>query len=349
MKVKIEKVDNPSHLNIESAEIHNDNNFSFKFYTYGGYIHEVNIPISNQEDKTEDVLLGYGNIEGVLESHGYFNSIVGRVANRIGSSKFKIDNKEYQLYPNTPPDHLHGGKVGFNKKIWKIENTEETKHSIKCVMKYLSYAMEENYPGNLDCTVTYELNNNNELLIDFQAISDQDTIVNMTNHNYWNFHGHGNNYQNNEDHIVYINSASICETDKQSIPTGKILEVQGTKFDLQKDFLINEDFLKSGGIDHNYILEDQSMTDVVARIYSKKTGLGVDYLTNQHGIQFYTGNMMLDRYIGKHNKSYGLQYGMCLEPQHYPDAINNNNFPSPILIKNKNYLSKIKIKLRNDF
>ena len=349
MKIKIEKIVNPSQLNIQSVEIHNDNNFSFKFYTYGGYIHEVNIPIRNQEDKTEDVLLGYGNIEGVLESHGYFNSIVGRVANRIGSSKFNIDNKEYQLYPNTPPDHLHGGKVGFNKKIWKIENTEETKHSIKCVMKYLSYDMEENYPGNLDCTVTYELNNDNDLLIDFQAISDQDTIVNMTNHNYWNFHGHGNNYQNNEDHIVYINSASICETDKQSIPTGKILEVKGTKFDLQKDFLINKDFLNSGGIDHNYVLQDQSMSDVVARIYSKKTGLGVDYLTNQHGIQFYTGNMMLDRYIGKHNKSYGLQYGMCLEPQHYPDAINNHNFPSPILIKNKNYLSKIKIKLRNDF
>ena len=349
MKVKIEKIVNPSQLNIESVEIHNDNNFSFKFYTYGGYIHEVNIPIRNQEDKTEDVLLGYGNIEGVLESHGYFNSIVGRVANRIGSSKFNIDNKEYQLYPNTPPDHLHGGKVGFNKKIWKIENTEETKHSIKCVMKYLSYDMEENYPGNLHCTVTYELNNDNDLLIDFQAISDQDTIVNMTNHNYWNFHGHGNNYQNNEDHIVYINSASICETDKQSIPTGKILKVNGTKFDLQKDFLINKNFLNSGGIDHNYVLQDQSMTDVVARIYSKKTGLGVEYFTNQHGIQFYTGNMMLDRYIGKHNKSYGLQYGMCLEPQHYPDAINNNNFPSPILIKNKNYLSKIKIKLRNDF
>ena len=349
MKIKIEKIVNPSQLNIQSVEIHNDNNFSFKFYTYGGYIHEVNIPIRNQEDKTEDVLLGYGNIEGVLESHGYFNSIVGRVANRIGSSKFNIDNKEYQLYPNTPPDHLHGGKVGFNNKIWKIENTEETKHSIKCVMKYLSYDMEENYPGNLECTVTYELNNDNDLLIDFQAISDQDTIVNMTNHNYWNFHGHGNNYQNNEDHIVYINSASICETDKQSIPTGKILEVKGTKFDLQKDFLINKNFLNSGGIDHNYVLQDQSMTDVVARIYSKKTGLGVEYFTNQHGIQFYTGNMMLDRYIGKHNKSYGLQYGMCLEPQHYPDAINNNNFPSPILIKNKNYLSKIKIKLRNDF
>jgi len=349
MKIQIDKVDNPSQLKIESFTIHNDNNFSLKFYTYGGYIHEVKIPLRNKEDKKEDVLLGYGNIEGVLESHGYFNSIIGRVANRINSSKFNLNNKQHKLFANDNKNSLHGGEVGFNKKVWKIKNIVETTSSIKCVMNYLSQNMEENYPGNLDCKVSYELNNRNELLIDFEAISDQDTIVNMTNHNYWNFHGHGVNYQNNEDHFVYINSKSICETDYQSIPTGKILNVNSTKFDLQKDFLVNKNFLNSGGIDHNYVLEDQSMDNVVARIYSKKTGLGVEYFTNQHGIQFYTGNNMLDKYIGKHNRSYGFQYGMCLEPQHFPDAINHSNFPSPILRKNKNYLSKIKIKLRNDF
>jgi len=349
MKVKLDKIDNPSQLNIESVAINNNNNFSLKFYTYGGYIHEINIPTLNQEDKIEDVLLGYGNIDGVLESHGYFNSIVGRVANRIRSSKFTIDNNEFSLYPNTSPNHLHGGRVGFNKKIWKIENIDKIENSIRCVMKYFSPNMEEKYPGNLDCTVIYELNNNNELLIDFQAISDEDTIVNLTNHNYWNFHGHGNQYQNNEDHVVHVNSGSICETDEQSIPTGKILDVEGTKFNLKNDFLIDKDFLDSGGIDHNYVLDDQSMQEPVAKIYSKKTGLGVEYFTNQHGIQFYTGNKMLDKYTGKHEKSYGLQYGMCLEPQHYPDAINHPNFPSPVLRKNENYLSKIKIKLRNDF
>ena len=296
---------------IHSITIVNDNNFKITFYTYGGYIHEVHIPYHNQEEKTEDVLLGYGNIDGVLESHGYFNTIVGRVANRIGSSKFSIDNNEYQLYSNVAPNHLHGGKVGFNKKIWKVENIEESTDSIKCIMKYLSQDLEENYPGSLDCTVSYELNNNNELLIDFGATSDKDTIVNMTNHNYWNFHGHGDNYQNNEDHVVCINSKSICETDEQSIPTCKIIDVKGSKFDLQNDFLINKDFLSSGGIDHNYVVDDQSMKDAVAKIYSKKTGLGVEYFTNQHGIQFYTGNMMLDKYIGKHDKPYGFQYGMC--------------------------------------
>jgi aldose 1-epimerase len=349
MKFQQEKIYSINGNDIHSITFINDNNFKITFYTYGGYIHEVHIPLLNQDNKSEDVLLGYGNIEGVLESHGYFNSIVGRVANRIGSSKFNIGNNEYKLYPNVPPNHLHGGNVGFNKKIWQIENINEASNSIKCSLKYLSPDMEENYPGNLDCTVTYELNNNNELLIEFHAISDQDTIVNLTNHNYWNFHGHGDKYQNNEDHVVHVNSKSICETDDQSIPTGKILEVDGTKFNLQKDFLISDTFLRSGGIDHNYVLQDQSMNEAVATIYSKKTGLGVEYFTNQNGIQFYTGNMMLDKYIGKYEKPYGLQYGMCLEPQHYPDAISHSNFPSPILRKNTDYLSKIKIKLRNDF
>ena len=146
-----------------------------------------------------------------------------------------------------------------------------------------------------------------------------------------------------------INSNSICETDEQSMPTGKIINVEDTKFNLKNEFLINKKFLNSGGIDHNYVLKDQSMGESAAKIYSKKTGMGVEYFTNQHGIQFYTGNMMLDKYIGKYNKAYGLQYGMCLEPQHYPDAVNHPNFPSPILRKNNNYISKIKIKLRNNF
>ena len=170
MEYKKEKINSINGEDIYSITIINNNNYKITFYTYGGYIHEVHIPLLNQEDKSEDVLLGYGNMEGVLESNGYFNSIIGRVANRIGSSKFNIGNNEYELYSNVPPNHLHGGRVGFNKKIWQIENINETSDSIKCTLKYLSPDMEENYPGNLDCTVTYELNNNNEFLIEFHAI-----------------------------------------------------------------------------------------------------------------------------------------------------------------------------------
>ena len=190
MKINQNKIENPAALPIESVEVINDNNFSFTFYNYGGYIHQVNIPYLNREDITEDVLLGYGDVDGVLNSHGYFNSIVGRVANRIGGAQFSLNDKNYKLFPNTPPNHLHGGKTGFNKKIWKIDKIEENKDSTKCVLSYFSPDMEENYPGNLDCKAIYELNNHNELSIEFHATTDQDTIVNLTNHNYWNFHGH---------------------------------------------------------------------------------------------------------------------------------------------------------------
>ena len=349
MKINQNKIENPAALPIESVEVINDNNFSFTFYNYGGYIHEVNIPYLNKEDTTEDVLLGYGDVDGVLNSHGYFNSIVGRVANRIGGAQFSLNDKNFKLFPNTPPNHLHGGKTGFNKKIWKIDKIEENKDSTKCVLSYFSPDMEENYPGNLDCKAIYELNNHNELSIEFHATTDQETIVNLTNHNYWNFHGHQDYYQNNVDHVVQIISDKICETNLESIPTGNLLTVSGTKFDLRKPVIIDKEFLNFGGIDHNYALDDQSMKVPVAKIYSKKTKMGVEYFTNQKGIQFYTGNMMLDNYLGKQNKTYGIQYGMCLEPQNYPNAINQSNFPSPILRKNKNYLSKIKIKLRNNF
>ena len=208
MKINQNKIENPAALPIESVEVINDNNFSFTFYNYGGYIHEVNIPYLNKENIIEDVLLGYGDVDGVLNSHGYFNSIVGRVANRIGGAQFSLNDKNYKLFPNTPPNHLHGGKTGFNKKIWKIDNIEENKHSTKCVLSYFSPDMEENYPGNLDCKVIYELNNHNELSIEFHATTDQETIVNLTNHNYWNFHGHQDYYQNNVDHVVQIISAT---------------------------------------------------------------------------------------------------------------------------------------------
>ena len=349
MEYNITKLQNEKGLDIDIIKITNSNNYSFSFYTFGGYMSEACIPSSSNPSEVEDVLLGYGNLDDCLEADGYFNSIIGRVCNRIGKSKFKLNGEEYKLYSNTSPDHLHGGKEGFNKKIWKIEDINKSEKSIKVTLTYHSKHLEENYPGNLDCTTTYELNNNNEIIISFNAITDQDTIINMTNHNYWNFHGHKNNYKDITNHIVKISSDHICETDEGSIPTGKLLDVANTKFDLNNDFEINQSFLENGGIDHNYVLKGHSIDKVVAYIYSKITGMGVEYSTDQPGIQFYTGNMMKESYNGKHNRNYGLQYGMCLETQIFPDAINQPDFPSTILKKGETYSSNTKIKLRNDF
>ena len=349
MEYTISKFKNKYDLDIDIIEIVNANNYKIKFFTFGGYIHEVLIPNLTDTSINEDVILGYGSVDDILEADGYFNSIIGRVCNRIGNSKFVLNNKEYKLFSNTPPDHLHGGKEGFNKKIWKLDNIIKEKNYIRCSLHYLSKNLEENYPGNLNCKTTYELNNKNEFLIIFEADTDEDTIVNLTNHNYWNFHGHNNFYQNISDHYVKIDSNYVCENDQNSIPTGKILEVNGTKFDVTKLSLIDDNFLFNGGIDNNYSLLDKENDNPAAIIYSNKTGMGVEYYTNQPGIQLYTGNMMNKKYNGKYNKNYGFQYGICLEPQNFPDAINNLNFPSPILKKGESYKSFTKIKLRNDF
>ncbi len=349
MKYNISKLSNNYNLDIDIIEIENSNNYKIKFYTLGGYMHEVFIPYFHDSHQREDVLLGYDKFEDLLQADGYFNSIIGRVCNRIGNSKFILNQKEYNLFSNTPPHHLHGGKEGFNKKIWKIEEIKDEKNLTRCTLSYYSKDLEENYPGNLECKTVYELNDYNEILITFIASSDQDTIVNLTNHNYWNFHGHNNFYQNITDHYAKINSNSICETDENSIPTGHLLKVKDTKFDLNNFFKIDKNFLKNGGIDHNFSLIESNNEKPSASIFSSKTGMGVEYYTDQPGIQFYTGNMMKEKYNGKYKKNYGIQFGMCLETQIFPDAINQPNFPSIVLEKGNIYKAKTKIKLRNDF
>ncbi len=216
-------------------------------------------------------------------------------------------------------------------------------------MGYVSVNLEEGYPGNLDCKVTYTLNNNNEFIINNSAVSDADTIVNITNHNYWNFHGHGDHYKNITDHTVKIFSSNVCENNEQSIPTGKTLSVQNTQFDFIEEKVITQNFLDKGGVDNNYDVGSDDKLKKVALAYSNITKMGVTYLSDQPGNQFYTGNMMIDRYIGKYNRTYGLQHGFCFEPQLPPNGINEKNFKSPILKANENYTSTIIMKLSNNF
>ncbi len=343
------KLKNKYNIDIDVIEIKNSNNYKIKFYSLGGYINEIHIPYLNDISTHEDVILGYDKLDDILEGQDYFNFIIGRVCNRISNSQFTLNKRNYKLYSNDNNHCIHGGKKGFSNKIWKINEIKKKENFIRCTMNYYSKDMEENFPGNLECTTTYELNNKNEFKIIYQAKTDQDTIVNMTNHNYWNFHGHKSEYQNIIDHYVKINSEFICENNDQAIPTGKLLNVKNTKYDLNKYYLIDEKFLESGGIDNNYCLKNNNINKPVAKIYSRKTGMGVEYYTDQPGIQFYTGNMMKKKYSGKYNKYYGIQYGLCLETQQFPDAINKSNFPSPILKKGDIYKSYTKIKLRNDF
>ena len=210
--------------------------------------------------------------------------------------------------------------------------------------------MEEGYPGNLDCYATYILNHKNELIINFSAETDEDTIVNITNHNYWNFHGHQSNYQNIEKHFIKINANYFCETDSNSIPTGKLLKVMNQKLDFIKFKKIDNHILSNSGIDKCYCINDfDGEIKEVATVFSDLTKMGMIMYTNQPGLQFYTGNMMTDFLAGKNNREYGNQYGLCLESQFFPDSINCKNFITPILKKGEKYNSKIIFKLRNNF
>ena len=335
---------------IKKIKFVNKNNYSIEFYNFGGYFHSINIPYKNNHSLSEDVLLGYKSIECYKKDNIYLNGIIGRVCGRIANSQFVLNNKTYHLFSNDKTNHIHGGKNGFNKKIWKIDKLFKNNESLVCVMKYCSLTMEEGYPGNINCETTYSLSNNNELIIDFIAESDEDTIVNLTNHNYWNFHGHHSKYQKVSDHLVKINARLYCESDKYLIPTGKLLNVKKTKFDFQKFKMLDKYILNKNGIDECYCINGFDGTvKEIACVYSNLTKMGLYLYSNQPGLQFYTGNMMGDYYLGKYSKSYGNQYGLCFEPQLFPDAINNKKFISPILKKGKKYNSKIIIKLKNDF
>ena len=328
----------------------NDNNYSVSFFNFGGYIDSIHIPYRNDPSQSEDVLLGYKDFRGYMNDQSYINCIVGRICGRISNANFNLNAKQYKLFANNGSHHLHGGKEGFNKKIWKIVNLDETANCLKCVLQYISPHLEEGYPGRLECNVTYSLTNNNELIIDFVAESDQDTIVSLTNHNYWNFHGHHSNYQNAADHTVKIDAQFFCESDQDLIPTGQLQNVGKTKLNFQKYKAIDKNILDNNGIDECYCIDefDRKIREV-ACVYSNLTKMGLHLYSNQPGLQFYTGNMMDDYYLGKYARKYGHQYGLCLEPQLFPDAINHKNFISPILRKGEKYNSSIVMKLKNDF
>ena len=327
----------------------NNNNYSIEFFNFGGYIHSINIPYIDSNSETEDVLLGYNKFDDYKKDKDYINAIVGRVCGRITHSKFILNEKTYKLSPNDAPHHIHGGKEGFNKKVWQIIDMEKTNNSFVCKLIYRSKHMEEHYPGNLDCSATYSFNNENEFQIFFEAKTDRDTIVNITNHNYWNFHGHKQHYQNIENHTLKINSDYICEVDGEQIPSGNLIEVTNSKYDFRSLKKIDRDILNNGGIDHCYKIVNNSKLLEIAEIHSNLTGMGMMFSTDQPGLQLYTGNMMAEKYSGKFDREYGFQYGICLEAQHFPDAINQPNFHNTILRADENYSSKIVMKFKNDF
>jgi aldose 1-epimerase len=326
---------------ITSYTLSNRNGLKAKIIDYGGIVTELHVP--DKDGKFADVALGFDSLEGYLKGHPYFGSNVGRCGNRIARGKFTLDGKEYTLATNNGPNHLHGGKEGFDKKVWRAEpGMGATGPTVK--LSYTSRDTEEGYPGTLTTTVTYTLTNDNELRIDFAATTDKPTVCNLAHHSYFNLAGH--NSGTILDHEVQILAKNYTPTDDTLIPTGKIEPVAGTPFDFTEPTAIGKRIkeIKADpvGYDLNFVLDAAAggPPDLAARVTEPKTGRVMEVYTTEPGLQFYTGNFLDGTNVGKAGAVYKQYNGFCMEAQKFPDSINKPDWKDksdPVLRPGQEY------------
>lgn len=321
----------------------NDNQMKVKIINYGAIVVSIEVPDKN--GKINDVVLGYDSIDGYVQDPSYFGAIVGRVGNRISKGKFSLDGKDYALAINNNENHLHGGIEGFNKKVWTPEITElNGLPALK--LTYLSPDGEEGYPGNLNLEVTYTISNKNELIIDYFGTTDKATILNPTNHSYFNLSGEGNG--DILDHVLKINADYFTPVDKGLIPLGNHESVLGTPMDFLNPKKIGERInnddnqLKVGlGYDHNWVFNNWDGTlKLGVTLFEPESGRFMEVFTTEPGVQFYSGNFLDGTNIGKNQKAYQYRSALCLETDHFPDSQNNSNFPSVVLRPGEEYKQK---------
>jgi aldose 1-epimerase len=310
-----------------------------KLSNYGAVIVEIIVPDRN--GKKENVTLGYDNFDGYVNGDPYFGKVVGQYANRIARGKFTLDGVDYTLAINNPPNALHGGPTGWHSRVWDAQVLKNTDFpAIR--FTYNKPDMEEGFPGNVIAEVVYTWTDNDEIIIDYKVTTDKKTVVNITNHAYFNLHGAG--VGDILDHEAVIKASSFTPVDSTLIPTGEIRPVEGTPFDFRIPHLIGErigadyDQLKlGGGYDHNFVLDNAEEVD--AMVYDPSTGRVLEVLTEQPGVQLYTGNFLNGTQTGHGGKVYNYRSGFCLETQHFPDSPNQAAFPSVILMPQEPFLS----------
>jgi aldose 1-epimerase len=309
----------------ESVTIRGANGIEVSVIPFGGAITSLKTP--DRHGNLVDIVLGYDTVDDYIRNPRYVGALIGRHANRVAKGRFSLNGVEYQLPQNNGPNHLHGGFNGFDKRVWKVRENGNTLH-----LSYFSKDGEENYPGNLEAFVDFTLRDN-ELRLDYRATTDRDTIVNLTNHSYFNLRGEGTIL----DHELTLNADSFTPVDEELIPTGEIKSVAGTHMDFRKAKAIGAE-IHHGGYDHNFVLNDwDGSLKFAVRLYEPETGRVLEILTTEPGMQFYSGNFLDGSLIGRNGMAYEKYTGLCLEPQHFPDAPNHPNFPSTVLRPGEEY------------
>ncbi len=329
----------------ENTTIHkfiltNENGMEISVINFGGII--TSLKSRDSKGNYEDVVLGFDNLSQYEDESPYFGAIIGRYGNRIAEGKFTLDGKTYNLAVNNDVNHLHGGLKGFDKVVWD-PSQEVTDSMVSLILKYKSEDMEEGYPGNLKVKVIYTLNNKDELSVRYEADTDKKTIINLTQHSYFNLSADFN--KDILDHEITINADYFLPVDPTLIPTGEINSVRGTPFDFRDSKTVGEDINLSNkqlsygnGYDHCWVLNNQNIgLRSVASAYHPKSGRLVEVYSDQPGIQFYSGNFLDGKLKSKQDGSYGFRSGLCLETQHYPNSPNEKSFPPVTLNPGEKY------------
>jgi aldose 1-epimerase len=322
----------------------NAHGLELRAVTYGGIIVSLSVP--DRDGRVADVVLGYDSLEQYLSDSSYFGAIIGRFANRIAGARFTVDGKPYLLAANDGPNHLHGGRTGFGRVVWRADPFR-TGHTAGVALSYSSPDGEEGYPGNLDTRVRYALTDRNELVVDFLATTDQATPVNLTQHTCFNLTGAGAG-GDVLDHLLWINADLMTPVDENLIPTGTVAPVAGGAFDFRTLTAIgtriaadDEQLRRGRGYDHNFVLKRGEPGLVhAAQVVEPASGRTLDVYTTEPGLQFYSGNFIDGRLIGKAGRVYRPRAGLCLETQHYPDSPNQPGFPSTLLRPGAQYRSR---------
>lgn len=326
--------------NVYLYTLTNANGMQAKITNYGGIVTSIKVP--DRQGKMADIVLGFDNLDDYIKKSPYFGCIVGRYGNRIANGRFTLDGQEYTLAQNNGQNNLHGGVKGFDKVVWDADPFESD-NGVGLTLKYLSKDGEEGFPGNLEATVIYTLTNDNEIKIENKATTDKTTVVSMTHHSYFNLKTQGEG--DILDHVLMLNADKFTPVNENLIPTGVLADVKETPMDFTQPTAVgeridddNEQLKIAGGYDHNWCINRKNgRLELVGKVTEDTTGRVMEVYSTAPGVQFYTGNFLDGTITGKQGKVYNLRYGLCLEPQFYPDTPNQPTFPSCVLKPGETY------------